>query len=125
MSALPLKADMCSAQATFTGADKRHREPHCIAGKLNAWPSSGIREYCPDPRQRLGKDALRLYRTRAQYCSPMQHILGRGFLAPFGDTRACCLLALAPRCTAFSVLGRKLTPPLCLFCFALERRSEE
>jgi hypothetical protein len=93
----------------FTNEHKPRQEPHCIARKLNASPSSGTREYCLDPRQRLGKDALRLYRTCAQRCLPMQRILWGGLLAPFGDTRACCLLALARRCTVFSFRGRKPT----------------
>ena len=34
----------------------------------------------------------------------MQRILEEDLLAPFGDTRACCLLALARRCTVFFAL---------------------
>jgi hypothetical protein len=59
----------------FTGAETPRQELHCIGGKLNAWPLSGIREYCLGPRQRPGKDALHLYRICAQYYSPVQRIL--------------------------------------------------
>src|SRR5262249_50791655 len=83
----------------FTGAGKPHREPHCIARKPNAWRLSGIREYFLGLRRRLGNAALRLYHTCAQHCSPMQRILQKVFLGSFGGTRACCLPALAHRCT--------------------------
>ena len=66
MSALPPKADMCSAtsgcplcaksghthsvvlirRSILISAGKLHREPHGIAGKPHAGRFSGIREYC-------------------------------------------------------------------------------
>jgi hypothetical protein len=83
----------------FTGAEKPHREPHCIARKPSAWRLSGIREYCLDPRRRLDNAAPRLCHTCAQHCSPTRRILRKVFLGSFGGTRACCLRALVLRCT--------------------------
>ena len=100
----------------------RHQAPHCIARKPHAWPLSDSQEYCPDPRRRSGKDALRPCHTDARRCAPMRRTLAGVFPAPFGDTRACCSLAPAHYCIVFSFLGRKLTLPPCLFCLALEQR---
>src|SRR5262249_31768753 len=93
MSALPPKAGMCDAArnvrfgpiadlpiqrcSILISAGKLHREPHGIAGKPHAWRFSGIREYCPDPRRRLGNAALHLFHSHAQHCWPVQRILGK------------------------------------------------
>jgi hypothetical protein len=90
----------------FTSAGKLHREPHCIVRKPRLSRLSDIQECCPDPRRRFGKIAQHLYHTCAQHGAPMRHILRKP--EPFGDIRACCLLALARRCTVFVVLCRML-----------------
>jgi hypothetical protein len=88
---------------------KLHREPHCIAGKPNAWRLSDIREYCLGPQRRFGKVALHPYHTCAQHCWPVQRILEKVFRGSFSDIRACCLQALAHRCTVFEAPCRTLT----------------
>ena len=111
---------------TFTGAGRPHQWLHYIARKPCVWQLSGIREYCLDPKRRLGKDAPRLDRTRAQPCSLMQRILRKGFRGSFVNIEARFLVSLAHqmgrplarRCTVSLVLCRKLARPP---CFALEQ----
>ena len=102
----------------LTGVKKLHPERHCIPGTPYGWRLSDTQEHCPDPRRRLGKDALRLYHTCAQPYSPLRGISLEVSLGSFGDIRTCCLLAPAHRCTVFSVLGRSLAQPQ--FWFSLE-----
>src|SRR5215831_20997476 len=80
---------------TFTGAGRPHQSLRYIARKPNAWQSLGIREYYLDPKRRLGRDVPRLYRTSAQPCSPMQHILRKDFRGSFVDIVTRCLVSLA------------------------------
>src|ERR1700746_2569908 len=91
-----------------------------MPGKLPLWRLSDIRERCSDPRGRPGKAALRLYRTCAQCCAPMQHILRKALL--FECTRACCLRPLAHGCIVVEVLCRKLPQ---LFCFSLGQHCRQ
>ena len=133
MSALPSKADICSAlihvrygriadipiqrcyydAQILISAGKPHRGPLCIARKPHVWRFSGIREYCFGPLRRLGNTALHLCHSCAQHCWRVQRILGEVFLGSFAGTRAYCLLALACRRSVFEVLCRNQLP--CLF----------
>ena len=102
-------------RSILISAGKLHRGPLCIARKTHAWRFSGIREYCLDPRRRLGNAALHLYHSYAQHCWRVQRILVEVFLGSFAGTRAYCLLALACRHSVFEVLCRNLTQLICLF----------
>jgi hypothetical protein len=100
-------------RSILISAGKLYRGPLGIARKPHAWRFSGIREYCLDPRRRLGNAALHLYHSYAQHCWRVQRISGEVFLGSFAGTRAYCLLALACRRSVFEVLCRNLL--LCLF----------
>src|SRR6516165_6262466 len=90
-----------------------------MARKLHPWRPRDIQECCPDLRLRLDKTELRLFHNRVQHFAPLHDILRKP--EPLRGTRACCLLAMAHRCTDFEVLCRKLLQ----FCVSLEQHRRQ